>query len=64
MPALHLLLQTYLTLLGSTVLIPFICVPPMGGSPTGEEPPLRAALLSQLTSEHQPQHASAASTIT
>jgi hypothetical protein len=37
MPALHLLLQTYLTLLGSTVLIPFICVPPMGGSPTGEE---------------------------
>eukprot|EP00882_Tetradesmus_deserticola_P003909 GHRQ01004134.1.p1 GENE.GHRQ01004134.1~~GHRQ01004134.1.p1 ORF type:complete len:143 (+),score=30.74 GHRQ01004134.1:206-634(+) len=26
--------QTYLTLLGSTVLIPFICVPPMGGSPT------------------------------
>ncbi|KAF6262263.1 permease family-domain-containing protein [Scenedesmus sp. NREL 46B-D3] len=25
---------TYLTLLGSTVLIPFICVPPMGGSPT------------------------------
>jgi hypothetical protein len=33
----HPLLQTYLTLLGSTVLIPFICVPPMGGSPTGEQ---------------------------
>lgn len=27
--------QTYLTMLGSTVLIPFICVPAMGGSPTG-----------------------------
>lgn len=35
-PRVFTALQTYLTLLGSTVLIPFICVPPMGGTPTGE----------------------------
>jgi hypothetical protein len=27
------LLQHYLTMLGSTVLIPFLVVPPMGGTP-------------------------------